>query len=65
MTFELTDRQAEELRLVLESQLKRLLDEIAHSDDRAFRHSLQGSYDLLDELRQRLSAEIERAQVYV
>lgn len=58
MTLEVTDRQAEELRGVLEHRLRELLEEIAHADDRAFRRLLREKYEALEHIQRRLSAAL-------
>ena len=64
MLLENTDVEARDLKEVLDSSLRKLLDEIAHSDHRAYREMLQARYGRLEQLNQRLEASVESDQVY-
>jgi hypothetical protein len=54
MTLELTPRDGELLREILEHELRKLGPEIRHTDSRAFREELKRRYDELESLRERL-----------
>ncbi len=64
MLLELTAVEAPELKEVLDSSLRKLLDEIAHSDHRAYREMLQARYSRLEQLNHRLESSVESDQVY-
>ena len=64
MLLEMTAVEARELKEVLESSLRELLDEIAHADHRAYREMLQARYTRLEQLNHRLGASTESDQVY-
>ena len=64
MLLELTDVEARELKEVVDSSLRKLLDEIAHADHRAYREMLQARYSRLEQLNHRLGASLESEQVY-
>ena len=64
MLLELTDVETRELKEVLDSSLRKLLDEIAHADHRAYREMLQGRYNRLEQLNHRLGMSVESEQVY-
>ena len=64
MLLELTDVEARELKEVLDSSLRKLLDEIAHADHRAYREMLQARYNRLEQLNHRLGTSLESEQVY-
>jgi hypothetical protein len=64
MLLELTDVEARELKEVLDSSLRKLLDEIAHADHRAYREMLQARYNRLEQLNHRLGTSVEGEQVY-
>lgn len=64
MLLELTAVEARELKEVLDSSLRELLDEIAHADHRAYREMLQARYDRLEQLSHKLQASVESEQVY-
>ena len=55
MTLELDGDQVRLLHEVLGLQLRALLAEIAHTDDRAFRDDLRIRHQHLDDIRQRLA----------
>ena len=66
MMLAMTDEEAGELDAVLDSQLRSMRGEIAHTDDRAYRSDLRDRYDRLERLRLRLKqASIGAAQAYV
>ncbi len=64
MLLELTDVETRELKEVLDSSLRKLLDEIAHADHRAYREMLQARYNRLEQLNHRLGTSVEGEQVY-
>jgi hypothetical protein len=64
MLLELTAEEARELSQVMESALRELLDEIAHTDTRAYKELLQARYGRLEPLARRLQAQLESEQVY-
>lgn len=64
MLLELTAVEARELKEVLDSSLRELLDEIAHTDHRAYREMLQARYSRLEQLNHRLGSSVESEQVY-
>ncbi len=64
MLLELSAVEARELKEVLDSSLRELLDEIAHSDHRAYREMLQARYSRLEQLNRRMEASAETDQVY-
>jgi hypothetical protein len=64
MLLELTAVEARDLKEVLDSSLRELLDEIAHADHRAYREMLQARYDRLEQLNRRIVASAETDQVY-
>ena len=47
MQIELMDSEVQLLRELLKGQRKSLLNEIAHTDDRAYREELRARYDRL------------------
>ncbi|WP_309896934.1 hypothetical protein [Archangium sp.] len=64
MLLEMTAVEARELKEVLDSSLRELLDEIAHADHRAYREMLQARYTRLEQFNRRLEALVESDQVY-
>ncbi len=64
MLLEMTNVEARELKEVLDSSLRALLEEIAHADHRAYRELLQARYTRLEHLNRRLEATVESDQVY-
>ncbi|MCY1082899.1 hypothetical protein [Archangium lansingense] len=64
MLLELTAVEARELKEVLDSTLRKLLDEIAHADHRAYREMLQARYSQLEQLTHRLGSSVESEQIY-
>ena len=64
MLLELTAVEARELKEVLDSSLRELLDEIAHADHRAYREMLQARYSRLEQLNHRLGTSVESEQIY-
>lgn len=64
MLLEMTAVEARELKEVLDSSLRELLDEIAHADHRAYREMLQARYTRLEQFNRRLEAMVESDQVY-
>jgi hypothetical protein len=64
MLLEMTAVEARELKEVLDSSLRGLLDEIAHADNRAYREMLQARYTRLEQLNRTLETSVETDQVY-
>jgi hypothetical protein len=64
MLLEMTNVEARELKEILDSSLRELLEEIAHADHRAYREMLQARYTRLEHLNHRLEATVESDQVY-
>jgi hypothetical protein len=64
MLLELSAPEARELKQAMESELHKLLEEIAHADQRAYRDMLRERYDRLDQLNRRLDASVEADSVY-
>lgn len=64
MLLELTAVEARELKEVLDSALRELLDEIAHADHRAYREMLQARHARLEQLSHRMETAAESDQVY-
>lgn len=64
MLLELSATEARELKQALESTLRRLLEEIAHADQRAYRDMLRERYVRMEQLNRRLSLPVEEDSVY-
>lgn len=64
MLLEMTAVEARELKEVVDSALRELLDEIAHADHRAYREMLQARYTRLEQLNRKLEMSAESDQVY-
>jgi hypothetical protein len=64
MLLEMTAVEARELKEVMDSALRELLDEIAHADHRAYREMLQARYTRLEQLNRKLEMSAESDQVY-
>ncbi len=64
MLLELTALEARDLKEILDSSLRELLDEIAHADHRAYREMLQERYSRLEQLNRRMEAAAESDQIY-
>jgi hypothetical protein len=64
MLLELSAPEARELKQSVESSLRRLLEEIAHADQRAYRDMLKERYERLDQLNQRLDVSVESESVF-
>jgi hypothetical protein len=64
MLLELSDLETRDLKEVLDSSLRHLLEEIAHADNRAYREMLQQRYERLEQLSRRLGSSLESEQVY-
>lgn len=64
MLLELSAPEARELKQALESALHKLLEEIAHADQRAYREMLRERYDRLEQLNRRLDVSVEADSVY-
>jgi hypothetical protein len=64
MLLELSAPEARELKQAMESTLRRLLEEIAHADQRAYRDMLRERYERLEQLNRRLDVSVEGESVY-
>jgi hypothetical protein len=64
MLLELSAPEARELKQSLESSLRRLLEEIAHADQRAYRDMLKERYERLEQLNRRLDVSVESESVF-
>jgi hypothetical protein len=64
MLLELSTPEARELKQSLESSLRRLLEEIAHADQRAYRDMLKERYERLEQLNRRLEVSVEGDSVF-
>jgi hypothetical protein len=64
MLLELSAPEARDLKQALESALRKLLEEIAHADQRAYREMLRERYGRLEQLNQRLESSVEEDSVY-
>jgi hypothetical protein len=64
MLLELSAPEARELKQSVESSLRRLLEEIAHADQRAYRDMLKERYERLDQLNRRLDVSVESESVF-
>ncbi|HLM46415.1 MAG TPA: hypothetical protein VK458_21270 [Myxococcaceae bacterium] len=64
MLLELSATEARELKQALESTLRRLLEEIAHADQRAYRDMLRERYARMEQLNRRLNISVEEDSVY-
>lgn len=64
MLLELSATEARELKEALESTLRRLLEEIAHADQRAYRDMLRERHARLEQLSRRLDGITEEDSVY-
>lgn len=64
MLLELSSVEARELKQALDDSLRELLEEIAHTDQRAYRDMLRERYDRLEPLNRRLDLSLEGSQVY-
>ena len=64
MLLELNAEESRELKEVVDSRLRALLEEIAHADNRAYRDMLRGRYQRLEQLNHRLETSVESEQVY-
>lgn len=61
MNLELTPDEARELKLVVESGVQRLLEELAHADVREFRVSLRRRLEVLQDVDRQLGGLLEPA----
>ena len=52
------------MKQALESSLRKLLEEIAHADQRAYRDMLKERYDRMDQLNRRLDVSVEGESVF-
>ncbi len=64
MLLELTAEESRELKEVVDSRLRSLLEELAHADNRAYREMLRNRYQRLEQLHHRLETSVESEQVY-
>jgi uncharacterized protein YicC (UPF0701 family) len=64
MLLELTAEEGRDLTQVLDSALRELLEELAHTDTRSWRELLQARYERLESLARRLQAQLDSEQVY-
>jgi len=64
MLLELSPTEARELKQAMESSLRRLLEEIAHADQRAYRDMLRERYARMEQLNRRLNLPVEDDSVY-
>ena len=64
MLLELSAPEARELKQALDSELRQLLDEIAHADQRAYRDMLRERYERLEQLNRRLEIPVESDSVF-
>jgi hypothetical protein len=64
MLLELSATEARELKQAMESTLRRLLEEIAHADQRAYRDMLRERYARMEQLNRRLSLPVEEDSIY-
>lgn len=64
MLLELSTAEARDLKQALESSLRKLLEEIAHADQRAYRDMLKERYDRMDQLNRRLDVSVEGESVF-
>jgi hypothetical protein len=64
MNLELRESQARELERLLEYHTRELLQQIDKADDRDYRDELLSKYDLLNDLRKRLLACLERESAF-
>ena len=64
MLLELSASEAQELKQSLESSLRKLLEEIAHADQRAYRDMLRERYERLEQLNRRLNVSVEGESVF-
>lgn len=64
MLLELSAPEARDLKQELESSLRKLLEEIAHADQRSYRDMLKERYDRLEQLNRRLDVSVEGESVY-
>jgi hypothetical protein len=64
MLLEMNAEETRELREVMDAQLRSLLEEIAHADNRAYREMLRNRYQRLEQLHHRLGTSVESEQLY-
>ena len=64
MLLELSAPEAQDLKQSLESSLRKLLEEIAHADQRAYRDMLRERYERLEQLSRRLDVSVEGESVF-
>ncbi|MCE9671763.1 hypothetical protein LY474_28540 [Myxococcus stipitatus] len=64
MLLELSAVEARELKQALDTALRELLEEIAHTDTEAYRTMLRERYERLEPLARRLESSLEDSQVY-
>ncbi|QSQ12209.1 hypothetical protein [Myxococcus landrumensis] len=64
MLLELSAVEARELKEALDTELRELLTEISHTDERSYRDVLRERYGRLEQLNRRLELSLEGSQVY-
>jgi hypothetical protein len=64
MLLELSTPEAQDLKQAIESSLRKLLEEIAHADQRAYRDMLKERYDRLEQLNRRMDVSVEGESVF-
>ena len=64
MLLELSHAAAQDQKQALDAADQSMLQEIAHTDQRAFREALRHRYDVLESVRRRLDLSLEGSQVY-
>jgi hypothetical protein len=64
MLLELSTPEAQDLKQALDSSLRKLLEEIAHADQRAYRDMLRERYERLEQLSRRLDVSVEGESVF-
>lgn len=64
MLLELSQSEAQDLKQALDGALQALLEEIAHTDQRAFREALRHRFDVLASVARRLELSLASSQVY-
>ena len=53
MNIEISDREAEELRIALDIRLHQMRDELVHTTDHAYRDDLRGSLERLEKIAEK------------
>lgn len=65
MMLAVTDEEARELSEVLDTRLREMRMELAHTDDRAYRSDLRDRYEHLERLLNRLKQMSVGGEVFV